>query len=174
MRQTNWDTSISAPDVSEVKIGNLCSIFGGPCQLFDLFSPPSLAVDIDAIVEFDELPRGVHKVKCDFLSISESRIHVPHPNFHDLALYVRSTTTTSFLPGAFQIERRSYFCSPIERPDRKIIQQRNNCPKIIKITKFIKWRKEIFSYCFLIKLSQSSSKKERAKKVPSSPSINLP
>ena len=117
MRQTNWDTSISAPDVSEVKIGNLCSIFGGPCQLFDLFSPPSLAVDIDAIVEFDELPRGVHKVKCDFLSISESRIHVPHPNFHDLALYVRSTTTTSFLPGAFQIERRSYFCSPIERPD---------------------------------------------------------
>ena len=86
MRQTNWDTSISAPDVSEVKIGNLCSIFGGPSQLFDLFSPPSLAVDIDAIVEFDELPRGVHKVKCDFLSISESRIHVPHPNFHDLAL----------------------------------------------------------------------------------------
>ena len=130
MRQTNWDTSISAPDVSEVKIGNLCSIFGGPCQLFDLFSPPSLAVDIDAIVEFDELPRGVHKVKCDFLSISESRIHVPHPNFHDLALYVRSTTTTSFLPGAFQIERRSYFCSPIERPDRKIIQQRKFIQKI--------------------------------------------
>merc|ERR1712146_760342 len=62
-------------------------------------------------------------------------------------------------------ERRSYLSSPIERPDRKIIQQKNNCPKIIKITKFIKWRKEIFSYCFLIKLSQSSSKKEREKKV---------
>merc|ERR1712146_174664 len=60
-------------------------------------------------------------------------------------------------------ERRSYLSSPIERPDRKIIQQKNNCPKIIKITKFIKWRKEIFSYCFLIKLSQSSSKRERAK-----------
>ena len=46
-------------------------------------------------------------------------------------------------------ERRSYLSSPIERPERKIIQQRNNYPKPSKLPNLSTGKGNLFILFFL-------------------------
>ena len=68
-----------------------------------------------------------------------------------------------------QGERRSYLSSPIERPERKIIQQRNNYPKPSKLPNLSTGKGNLF-ILFFYKIESIFESKGKAEKSPNSPS----
>ena len=69
-------------------------------------------------------------------------------------------------------ERRYYLSSPIERPERKIIQQRNNYPKSSKLPNLSTGKGNLFILFFykIESIFESKGKAEKLYLVPNTPS----
>ena len=62
-------------------------------------------------------------------------------------------------------ERRSYLSSPIERPERKIIQQRSNHPKPSKLPNLSTRKGNPFLLFFFYKIESIFESKRKAEKL---------